>query len=59
MKSLLDEVKGLDVLIRQLYKLNSKMKSGQFIEAWRELNRIIASLEQNRDGILKDSDKNA
>ena len=52
MKSLLDSVNELDALVRSLHKMESKMRSGQFIDAWRELHRIIASLEKEKQKLL-------
>ena len=58
MKSLLEQVNGLDDLIRQLRKMASKMTAGQFIDAWRECNRLVSSLERAKQDLIKDSEKN-
>ena len=56
MKSLLKQVNGLDYFIRQLRKMESKMNAGQFIQAWRECQRVTAELEKNKQELLKDAD---
>jgi hypothetical protein len=53
MKSLLEKVDELDRLIRQLHKMESKMRSGQWIDAWRDVNRIFAKLEADKALIIK------
>jgi len=53
MKSLLNNVNNLDDLIRQLHKMESKMRSGQWIDAWRELNRVIAHLTANKQKLIE------
>lgn len=45
MKSILEEVEDINSILRQLHKLDSKMQSGQFIGAYRDLHRIIAFFE--------------
>ena len=53
MKTLLEQTNELDYIIRQLRKMDSRMKAGQFIDAWRELNRIIAALERSKQDLIK------
>ena len=53
MKSLLEKVEGLDTVIRDLTKLRSRLRSGQVIDAWRELNRIIAYVEKEKEDVIK------
>lgn len=53
MKSLLERVNELDVLIRQMHKMISKMNAGQFIDAYREANRITAVLEKSKQDLIK------
>ena len=48
MKTMLERVDALDNLIRQLRKMESNMYNGQFIDAWREGNRLIASLIRDK-----------
>ena len=52
MKSLLENISDLDDIIRQLHKMVSKMRAGQFIDAFRDANSIIARLETNRKEVL-------
>ena len=52
MKNLLNDVKKLDEIIRQLQKMESKMRSGQWIDAWRELTRIVADLKKSREEVI-------
>lgn len=59
MKSLLEKINEVDELIRVMQKMESKMRSGQFIDAWRECNRIIASLERAKQDIIKNENANA
>jgi len=55
MKSLLDSVEEIENLIRQLQKMASKMNVGQFIPAWRDLNRIIAELDKEKKKLLENA----
>jgi cell fate (sporulation/competence/biofilm development) regulator YlbF (YheA/YmcA/DUF963 family) len=60
MKSLLDNVNELDVIIRQLEKMESRMRSGQWIDAWRECNRLLAAINRaKQDLIKKEQEQNA
>lgn len=43
--------------IRDLYKIDSKMKVGQFIDAWRENRRVIARLEKVRADLMEKKDE--
>jgi len=58
MKSLLEQVNELDVLIRQMHKMISKMNAGQFIDAYREANRIAALLEKAKRDLIKNEGEN-
>ena len=51
-KTLLEKVEEVNTLIRQLQKMESKMRSGQWIDAWREVNRIISVLDAERKEII-------
>jgi len=53
MKSLLEQTDELDKLIRLLRKMLSKMRSGQWIDAWRDCNTIISLLEKSKRDIIK------
>ena len=46
MISPLEQISGIYALIRELQKMDSKLLSGQVIQAHRDLNRIIADLER-------------
>jgi len=52
MSNVLESVESLDGVIRQLHKIESKMRAGNWIDAWRDLRRVIALLENNRKEIL-------
>jgi len=43
----------LDNLTRQLRKMESKMKAGQFIDAWRDCTKIIAMIERAKRDIIE------
>jgi hypothetical protein len=65
MKSLLEQVKELDGLIRRMHKMESRCRSGQWIDVYRECCRIIAFLEKSKQDLIgaaaqsesKDNDK--
>ena len=59
MKNLLNDVNALDDHIRQLCKMESKMRVGQFIDAWRDSKRIIAYCERNKQDLIKEAEENA
>lgn len=48
MKSVFNDMEGLDLVIHNLQKVDSKMLSGRFFDARRELLRVVNALEQNR-----------
>lgn len=52
MTNLLEDLTEIEYLIRQLYKIDSKLESGQFIGAYRDNRRVIARLESRRKYIL-------
>jgi len=52
MKSLLEQVKGLDQVIRQLQKLSSRMKAGQIVDAYRDCNNLIGNMMQDREKLI-------
>jgi len=56
MKSLLEQISELDKVIRQMRKMESKMRSGQWIDAWRDCNTIVASLEKSKEDVLRNSE---
>lgn len=53
MNSPLEQVNELDNLIRQLQKMESKMRVGQWIDSWREVNRVIAYLVRKKESVMK------
>lgn len=57
MKTLLEQVSELDRLIRQLQKMLSRMQAGQFIDAYRECQSLIGSLQKNRADLIEEADK--
>lgn len=57
MKSLLDNVNELDVIIRQLEKMESRMRSGQWIDAWRECNRLLAAISKSKQDLIQKEQK--
>jgi len=60
MKSLLEKVNGIDDLLRHLHKIESKLRAGQIIEGWREINRMIAFLSTEKQNLIKSfEDKDA
>jgi hypothetical protein len=54
--SLLKEVTEIDNLLRQLQKMESKLRSGQIIDAWRELCRIMALLNTLKENLIKEAE---
>jgi len=52
MKTLLEDVESVDQIIRDLHKLDSKLQAGQFIAAYRDVNRMIAFFEQVKKNII-------
>lgn len=55
MKSLLENVNELDVVIRQLHKVESKLRSGQFIDGHREILRLIGFFSKAKDDLIRSS----
>ena len=53
----LERVSGLEYLIRQLTKLDSKLEAGHVIQAWRENRRIIAELERAKQELIQKESK--
>jgi len=58
MKSLLESVTEIDEIVRQLHKMESRLRSGQIIDAWRECCRLMAYLEQCKRNIISDTTTN-
>jgi len=57
MKSLLENVVALDEIIRQLQKMESKMQSGQFLGAHRELCGLLAFFVKSKQDLIKNEEK--
>lgn len=58
MKTLFDSVSELDNLHRQLQKMESKMRSGQWIDAWKEVMRLMAVIEKEKSNLIKRETEN-
>tara|TARA_R110000824_G_scaffold8450_2_gene38453 strand:+ start:12827 stop:13012 length:186 start_codon:yes stop_codon:yes gene_type:complete len=54
MKSPLEQIDELHNIIRQLYKLESKIYAGQDVPAYRDVNRLIALLEKKKAEMIQD-----
>jgi hypothetical protein len=52
MKSLLESITEVDEIIRQLHKMESRLRSGQIIDAWRECCRLMAYLDNCKKQII-------
>lgn len=52
MKSILDQVEGLNFFVRELEKIQSKMLAGQFIKAEREVCRLMGILLKEKQNLL-------
>lgn len=53
MKSLLENVDELDELIRLMQRIESRMRTGQFIDAWREGCKVQARLNEAKRVLIK------
>jgi len=51
-KSLLDDVKALDYLIHRLRTDESRCRSGQWIDAHRDILGIIGELEKSKQDLI-------
>ena len=58
MISPLEQICELEVVIRELYKIDSKLMAGQIIPAYRENRKLIAALEKIKQDIIKESKNN-
>ena len=56
MKTLLEQVNELDELLTKMHKMESRMRSGQWIDAWRECCRIISILQRNKQELIKEEE---
>lgn len=57
MNSLLNNINELDELIRRHHKMESKMRSGQFIDAYRDLGGILAFLNRSKQKLIENAEK--
>lgn len=53
MSTLLDDISSLEEIINSLVKMESKMRSGQFIDAYRECCRLFGVLSEHKRELLK------
>ena len=53
MKSVFNDVEALDLVIRNLNKVDSKLNAGRFYDVRRELLRVISALSQNKKDLMK------
>lgn len=58
MKSPLEQLSELELVIRELYKIDSKLLAGQVILAYRENRSLIAALEKAKFNIVKEAKEN-
>jgi len=52
----MEQVSELDKLVRLLRKMESKMRSGQWIDAWRDCNAVIALIDRARVSLIEGSE---
>jgi len=52
MNTILNNLEGLDIVIHNLKKVDSKMTAGRFFDARRELMRVVTALEQNKRDLV-------
>ena len=57
MKTLVEKIEEYDNLERELRKIASRIRSGQVVDAWREINGLIASVDRAKKGMLAESEK--
>jgi len=57
MSTLLDDVNSLEKVINGLVKMESQLRSGQIIGAYRECCRLIGILSKHRQDLLAESEK--
>lgn len=56
MKSLLEQVDELDVMLRNINKMIAKLESTQIPAIFRELNRMKSTLETNKRELIADKE---
>ena len=52
---LLEDIKKIDHLLRELGKLKSKMYMGQTVQAWRDIHSLEAWIEKEKAELIKSS----
>lgn len=52
MQNLLEQVESINDILRQLQKIDSKMLSGQYIGAYRDLHRLMSFFEHAKGVIV-------
>jgi len=55
----LEQLCELELVIRELYKIDSKLLAGQVISAYRENRKLISALERIKQDIIKVSKANS
>lgn len=55
--SLLQDVNGLDYVTSQLQKIASRIRAGENVDAWREINGLIAYIGRVKQDLLSTSEK--
>lgn len=55
MKNPIEVTSELEVIIRDLHKISSKLLSGQFIYANRDVGRLIAYFEKKKQEVIQSS----
>jgi hypothetical protein len=54
MKSPLEQITELDMVINNLQKVDSLLLSGQVINGWRELRKLSAFLQNKRNNFIQE-----
>ena len=54
MKSPLEQIDELDSILNSFQKIDSLLLAGQFINAWRELRKLAASLQNKKNSIIEE-----
>ena len=55
--NLLNDINAIDEIIHRLQKMESKMRSGQFIDAWRDCCGVMATLSRHKQQVIANSEK--
>jgi hypothetical protein len=57
--SLLQDVKSLDYMMSQLHKIASRIRAGENVDAWREINGLLAFVDRAKQDLLIVSEKDS